>query len=134
MKAQAEMLNLAIATTIMIVIAAIGLIWYSFSLGHKDETKDYAFIASNLPELQCSFKGTTSAGCIDLPRATLGEGYYGSFGKSRILLNYWKEGNENSTVIYNGKTTSLVRKATDMPVSVYDAGKYYQGKIRVEMS
>ena len=136
-KAQLEVLNLVIATAVMVVISSIGLMWYSANSANRDYmTSDAAFIAANLPEIQCSFKGTQSTGCVDLIRVEkLGEGYYSSFGYSTITVYYMQGGLEKNLTLYDNKKEFRRKEIAEAPVSVYDAeeGKYFAGKIRAEV-
>jgi hypothetical protein len=135
-RAQIEIMNLAIATAVMVLISSIGLMWYGTnSFNRSYIAEDTAFIASNMPEIQCSYRGTTKTGCIDLLRASqVDDEYYGSFGYSTISIYYVEEGQEKNSTIYDRKMEFRKREISEFPVSVYDAstGSYYAGKIRAE--
>jgi hypothetical protein len=136
-KAQMEILNLVIATAVMVIISSLGLLWYSSNSINRDYmTSDAAFIAANLPEIQCSFKGTQATGCVDLIRVEkLGGEYYGSFGYSTISVYYMQGGLEKNITLYENKRDFRRKEVAEAPVSVYDAeeGKYFAGKIRAEV-
>ncbi|MFH1181919.1 MAG: hypothetical protein V1702_03090 [Candidatus Woesearchaeota archaeon] len=136
-KAQMDILNLVIATAVMVIISSIGLMWYSAnSFDRSYTTSDAAFVASNLPEIKCSFKGASTTGCVDLLRVEkLGEGYYSSFGYSTISVYYVQDGLGKNLTLYENKKDFRRKKIAEIPVSVYDAeeGRYFAGKLRAEV-
>ncbi len=136
MKAQMEIFNLVIATVVMVVLAAIGLLWYS-SQGFNSNyaTEDAAFVASRLPEIECSYRGQPITGCIDLLRAEkLGAEYFDSFGYSTITVNYLENFSAKNLTLYeNRKPAYREKKVAELPVNVYNSGVFYTGKIRAEV-
>lgn len=136
-KAQMDVLNLVIATAVMVIISSIGLMWYGVnSFDRSYLTSDAANIAVNLPEIQCSFKGTSASGCVDLLRIEkLGDEYYSSFGYSTISVYYVQAGREKNITLYENKRTFRRKSIAEIPVRVYDAeaGEYFAGKIKAEV-
>jgi hypothetical protein len=138
MKAQAELLSLAIATALTILLVVAGIMWYATqSVDKMDITNNVAFLAAALPEWQCSYKGQTISSCIDIIRVTeLGSNYFSSFGYSTLTLEYiTQDWQKASVMIYDNKKERFVERDTIyVPVNVYDArtNNFLAGTIKVE--
>jgi hypothetical protein len=135
-RAQMDIMNLVIATAVMVVISIIGLMWYgSNSFDRSYMTLDTAYIASNLPEIQCSYRGSAITGCIDILKAgKAGNEYYTAFGYSTVSLHYIEAGLEKNITLYELKKDFRRKEIASYPVNAYDAntGRFYEGKILVE--
>ena len=138
MRAQANLFGMVIATAIIMAIAALGILWYAVqSADEVTRESSAAFIAGTLPEWQCSYKGDTTTGCIDLLRVgELGGDYFSSLGYSVITLEYLDAGSTAQITVYeNKKELFSDKKISYFPVSVYDAGReiYMAGKMKAEV-
>jgi hypothetical protein len=139
MKAQMELFNLAIATALTMLLVVLGILWYATqSMQEEGITRNVAFLAASLPEWQCSYKGQTTTGCIDLLRAAkLGGDYFSLFGYSIITVEYVTEDwQKERMVIYSNQKKGFVEKRTMyVPVNVYDArtSSFLAGSIKAEV-
>jgi len=139
MRGQVELLSLAIATGITMLLITAGILWYaSQDTAEESIRTEVAMLAATLPEWQCSYNGQVNANCVDLLRVTmLGSDYFTVFGYSTITLEYiTQDWQKIEVVLYSDQKQDFVEKRTFYePVSVYDAktGLTLAGNVKAEV-
>jgi hypothetical protein len=139
-KAQIQMGESVVVIIIIVVLIFVGLMIYKGISQSSDSKKlddlqsakamELSAIIFAMPELHCTFSGTTSSSCFDKLKLEYVASkkddvnwinyYYDYFGYSKIDVNLVYPYAKNFTVYENNKSTQQSHTPIIIPVNIYD--------------